>query len=1239
MGEISFNYDTRIEPKQEVAFKYWFSESIEYSFAYQRYIAFSDASIFNSPVAITKVATGLSQLHWLFADKKINELTYVNLINSLKKSRESTRKESILFNKQRQRKSDLNKYIRASNENPETDIFAKTLDVNKNEIIANKEAISFLTANDIILNFYNDSLIGDMQNFEQNVYQQIFATTDKNKLNIIADEQMQIINDSTLNVYKILFGNIFKSNLNKLKGIELSSFDNKLNVEEIICITPTDNMALNEFKSYFVLQDVLKLNSLNNILAKKTDVIHGHIIEQLNIKNNDIINASVFSSAAAYQYNKIGDYFSNNYFAIRYHEFYSSLFKDIAGGFKKNNLAFNTQQYMAQCSDKPMNRFNKELPVELEKERSGIHNDIVVNKDLKKIYAGTNAISGVYLSKDNKPIFTSYKLVYINKDRHGIDIYKYLFVDKDRFSMEILSSITVDKDRIGMIPYKQQDIVVKDRFSIEIYKSNILLGKDRKGLSTNNKIFTGYKSQLLTTPKSSSDTFLQKSYRKTFVSNELSGVYKNFCNAYFYPFGNIWLNKEHFNTSLSRQIAIDKLNHYISAFNQCCADIESRRASVFKQGQQFIKKMAIVDAPQFDFVIKNNIPTDYNNVITDDFAGMIIPLSKVKNHIYIDRINEMVQKVSKNGFINQSISFSVMPQKMSKQLFELFCDKKEFNAYVEYKNIQIIKSKVKSAINTDKFFTKNSYSAHIKNFIWVDKNSQKTWIDAQINVYKKVQGTFLNDAFYDNARAVKESKKVYINNASFVDKKDKMCYYDYNTTWADKSLMEAQIQAQMTVNTKEKKSHMLDCVSPIVKKDLNGFYDYGVFGNKNIQGSGLYNQINDVQKKAYDTGIRPEDFGNWAWVYETPDPFGNGFNIDELLLPENDTRYEDFEDIIFDKENMRPRNPVKEINENTFIAKYPIRHPLPKYKDVGVNYEASAIKVDQFYGIEVEVMHDVFLKFYRIWQAKIFEFGTMTMTQSVKLMLEYLYAWIFVYFPVEKVEQALRVFRLIRWYGESSIIKNSQYIVSYEYDILESKLNTGKCLVPNDLDVQDTMYVDAALGVIRNNPTYVNNGPAYVTFEINNKKNTTFTFSLSNTIGSVNIYINDVLADVISKSALNLTYDLPYTGDTNVVKIEKPANHNLNDTFYIGNIKIPNCSFKELNIEFDPNLKAGNKPLDEIAKKMISYANLYEDKDAAYEIIRKGNLGVEEIQKQLQEYWELHHKDKTKGKRLTIKEI
>lgn len=192
----------------------------------------------------------------------------------------------------------------------------------------------------------------------------------------------------------------------------------------------------------------------------------------------------------------------------------------------------------------------------------------------------------------------------------------------------------------------------------------------------------------------------------------------------------------------------------------------------------------------------------------------------------------------------------------------------------------------------------------------------------------------------------------------------------------------------------------------------------------------------------------------------------------------------------------------------------------------------------------------------------------------------------------------------------------------------------------NNYVANQTMIVDASLGVIKPNPVFLNVSEAHVEFYIKHKKNTSFTFSLSNTVGSVNIYINGNLVDTVSTSKLNLTYQLPYQGnDMTTVRIEKDANSNKSPIFYIGHIVIPNASFKDLSIEFDPVLRAGNKPLDEIAKKIISYANLYDNRDEMYATMTKNNLGLSETYHMMSEYWKLHHQNKTKGKRLTIKQV
>lgn len=822
----------------------------------------------------------------------------------------------------------------------------------------------------------------------------------------------------------------------------------------------------------------------------------------------------------------------------------------------------------------------------------------------------------IWMGKDKKELFITSEH-WMEKSKKELFITSGRWLEKDKKELSIVTGYWVDKN-------KKDIYVFLD--NIGVSKSSIGKGMffDKEEIWVDKKIGFSIMQQSYPLIKDSHSIVIYDPMINFLKSN--SGIN--------YPFEGLWLNK----------------TLQMSTLENLLLEKDSHMAHIFQQGQAIIKEKMKVVTLDFESVLRNDLPCDFANSLHHSFPGMLVPVSKAKRQSYIDYIDRMASKFFKKLYINQSTSASIIKH-LNVPLTDMFCDKPEHKVFIDYMNLQATKKQLHSTINNDPIvagitkiiqMNNQSVTAEICRRIWLEKEViiSGTHKDLSVNcaVITDVEQKEMSINKWVNAS--RETRKTELTDLIFVDKPENLCYYDYGMTWMDKDTYLKIEQQQIFVQKDANYTHILDCVSPCMKDSLKGFYEFIIFGNKDMYQSELFQQLHSIHKVAYDANILPNDYENWAWVYEDPDPFqGDQYGIDELLLPEVDTRYEDFEDIIFDKENMRPRYPIKEIDETTFVAKYPIRHPITKYSNIGIDYDKSAVKVENYYGIETSIMHEIYLKFYQIWKSKIFEFGSMSMTQAVEQMLKYLYSWIIGYFAPDQLEQALRVFRQIRWYGETSIIQNSQYIVSYEYDDLKSLLTSGACKIPNDLDTNPTMIVDGHLGVIKANPAYVGISEASVTFMIENKKNSTFTFSLSNTIGSVNIYINGILVDTVSHSALNLTYPLPYTGDTNIVKIEKPAHSNLNGTFYIGNIIVPNCSFKNLSIEFDPVLRLGNKPLDEIAKKIVAYANLYEDREYAYTLMRKGNLGISETYKHLVEYWNLHHQDKIKGKRLTIKEI
>ena len=1213
MGEISFKYTIKTEPVYETAFKYWFADSKEYSFAYQRYIALSDTSIFNDPVAISKVATGFYSLHDLFVDKVIHPTIEQNMIGYYKDRKNFTIKDFIVG------------------------IHRKIYEISIKDTIFILDRVNddFLTIykNDILL-FKDNSVLNVIDTFNMSInYKEIIDTN-----NIVYINKYHL-----LNIYN------YSNLLEKITGTSLNIYHDMYNLRRTNIVNRLKNDVLCKIP-------IIDLKIYSNVILSR-DIFNK--ISDIIIDNKYFGLNSILSGAIS---NKIGNAY--NILFSKPSEKSSEVSYYIISGITDKQHVFQTYQIFTRKPIKTKQIFTNKGYKVIKYQSALCKFDLDTFSIVNEKYAFTfNGVfnlkdmsdimiqSGIWQINNNRGIFETNNLQHIIKNsENAILQYESVFCSKYKkdivlnnkliFSSKISKNIFTTKSLWISNITKDMFINTRNEF---IFKVPVSITNQNSGVFINNIPkpiwFINDDVNVINNRKPlkihNTEVYTYKIPYQVQIYDSSINITKNKISMFLYEGNQNLYKKPLAINSFQKDIWTFKNNHELSTFNQLFVDKDKHMLNVFQQSHFLLKKCVSSDVADIESVIKNQIPTDVINGIVDQYGGMIIPVSKIKHQAFIDRVDKMISKYLKDSYINLETFASVLPKNVHYDE-DLFFDKDTHKVFINYKNEMITKSKIYGYIHNDIFIDKQGKNAYIETILNATKESNNTWIED----IDTVQKSFHELTIHQDELLEKNSLEISIPDSLFVDKTNKICYYDYGA-FADKSEYRIMLHQDELALRDKKSMHLADLVPQVIKESTGIFYDYEVFSNRIIKECDLYKEIDNVEKLVKEVMLHPDDFGNWAWVYETPDPIDVTYGIDELLLPENDTRYSDFEDVIFNKKTMKPRNPVKVINDTTFIARYPHKHPIPEYNDIAVNYDDSAVKYEQYFGVETEIMHTVFLKYYRIWQSKIFEFGTMTMVQSVKKMLEYLYAWIMIYFPPDKVEQALRVFKLIRWYGESAIIQNSQYIVSYEYDTLESKLTTGTCAIPNNLGQgNDSMIVDASLGVIKNNPIYADGSQkAYVEFYIDNRKNTSITFSLSNTVGSVNIYINDELVDVISHSTLNMTYQIPYTGDVNVVKIEKPASHNLNQYFYIANIKIPELSFKDLSIEFDATLKMGNKPLDEIAKKMIQYANLYDDFKDAYYNIKRNNLGVQEIYKKMLEYWNLHHQNKTKGKRLTIKEV
>lgn len=1287
MGEISFLYQAKALPRYEQAFRYWYSETTKYSFAYQRYVTLSDTSIINSPVAITKVAAGLSSLYGLFVTNRepmIPDMldgfnVYKNPKDTIRHEYEQVRQDghSMIDHLHELTPMEMGD-VRSHFEIYNTDAHLhRYIYVNDNsEYTAMLSRINFRESLNILEQYF-----GHYDKFV-NWYDQIHGYVDRNGFNILPDILTKGP-DITVNYTDNLYGDVDRHSMNILSDNQArrpdiigNAIDNYFgkrpdiigNVIPNVSGKPDRPITVNWLKGVFGRYPaVYALNYYPSFLGERIkhtgsvfDVLLGPKIDMEAYCNPSISSGTVmpardtnifynYLGIRTIYYGEIGKTVSgiiSDKFAGINNQYYAKRLQSPLVYWDYTNCSIKEVKYGFYCNDAVVDYAMKYLGVQdeqvfgLKDNAFGMYDSYVVSGvDNGKDILTTTGVYTVTSAKNTGILYNNTFFDRVGKEGgvsgQGLHINKVnktsqYILDDNVFIMKyykeigilntenVFSTKTAHDMRISM-----SDVpVFKDRKDFRIFVDNTTITKERLPLAPEWEDLFIYK-----VPKDMEILKIPDNVYKVPYSMEIKDTSGN---IYKVPYDLYIMN-----TDINAFKTLYDM--WIESGDMSGGTLTMRDTADFKAGIHALKKSFEASyLSSTDTALKDWLPVDLANSIADSYAGMIIPCSKSRVQAFVDDINEMAIKIMHNAFIPEDISGSVIPKDVAIPDMDLYCDKDAHQVFMDNHNYWAVKSAIRSAIYKDEFVTKDGHQASYLTQIWTEKDDKSIFTTPQDFGFKNE----IKASILEQSQAFKDTYGIEMHKDFFVDKENKVCYYYYDVI-AEKDRIGMIVQ-QDTIATQDRRK-----MTPLI--DLTAFLDSSVVNMYEpmlyvppvIRNMELLNATNEIKRVAYDVTEFASGYDNWAWVYEPPDPFDNPeqlYGIDELLLPENDTRYEDFENIIFDKESLMPRDPVRMIDNTTFIARYPIQHPISDYADIGKIYDDSAESWQNYFGIETDVMHEIFLKYYQIWQARIFEFSTMTMQQATKRMLDLLYTWITLYYPVDKMEQALRVFRQIRWYSESAIIRNSQYIVSYEYDTLRSNLHTGKCEIPNDLDENEnpTMYITN--GVIRNNPAYIGQ-EASVTFTIETQKNTWFRFSLSNQIGTVKVYVNDVLVAMYPKSGIGYTIELPYTTGTNYVRIVKEANHNLDDKFYIGYIEVPEASFKDLTIKFDPVLRAGNKPLDEVAKKLIAFANLHANRNEMYEVARRSNVGISETYKKMNEYWKNHHQSKSKGKRLTIKQV
>lgn len=1199
MQTLNFKYIENNKFKRTLNFKYC-NNSNELLFSYQRISNILQASKFNEPVAVIKTAPGFITMQELWVSKlakqtdknKINkylfrynhDLLLNNIINARPLHGNTLNKQKII-NALKINNDNLSKY---------KNIYSVTNDIILNKF-ANHLATPSIKNTNLIENIYTIKpecvvniykiILSKPENKYILLNKNIFIPQQEKINNIFKNyfTQETLFNDIYLNQETFVHRKIYKSDVNK--SIDLYKLPHNLFTHNFLFLNkPINNLMLNKNIWIDSRTKEININKIINLsFGKIKDInIYKNVWFYSDYKNLDI-NKNIFG-------------FKDNLLA--------SISKNIHA-FKDRLTGLNQYYNIFAYTDIKYGDIFKNEFISMDYKKANIDKNIFADTLTKELITNKN----IYIIKEKeKAFYLRDDFFKINKDINDLFLsYRNLFADKlkkeafynhnelllgtRRKGSDILTNdINLYKDIYG-------SFLVEDKIYTNLFLNK---NKDAYGVSTDNT-FTDYKA------------FLYKDLTGTRHSNE-----------------NIFFGKRQEN---------------LYKFSQEFLYLDANDVAIFKQ-KPFMAKALLEANIDYDITYLSKRVKDLN--LLNQYYGIFIPIEISNSNAYVDYINLFLDKDSKKSDILGFLDFTKIEMNLDILSNDTLVSKREHDTYIQYRNYWALKDRFNSLINKDLNIFKSYKPTNINPYLWLAKKERNTDLFSRTGYdYPSTTKTETSTSFF-NFNGDPRDKKGYI----FLGKKEGLVYLfnqyflnkEYKSVFTDKKLFlditdkDINTFTQVISLDKENKEVMiLDLPSLLKEKYDLETNQQGLFINKISKDMDILKQLNYIHTMAKESRI-DEHIGEWAWAYEPPDPFNtNAFGIDELLLPEVDTRYEDFEELIFNKTTMKPRNPIQVIDTNTWVAKLPVKHPLPERKNIGNVY--TGVIRENYFGIRTSIMHQVYLEFYTLWQSHIFEFAPMTMTQSLKKMLEYLYSYILDNYNDTQLPEALRVYHQIRWFGECAVLNNSQYIISIERDNLKSNLQTGGCSIPNNLNSQDTMYIDSTPGIcaIRNNEAYIGSDRAYVEFYLKTHANTTIRFDLINTIGSVNIYIDDTLVDTLSTSKIGALYELNYTGETITVRIEKTRENNLNNKFYICNIIVANESYKDLSVEFDPTLKAGNAPMDEIAKKMIQYANSFDDFTEAYEHIKKANLGVSVTMNQMNEYWEKHHQDKLKGKRLTIK--
>lgn len=355
---------------------------------------------------------------------------------------------------------------------------------------------------------------------------------------------------------------------------------------------------------------------------------------------------------------------------------------------------------------------------------------------------------------------------------------------------------------------------------------------------------------------------------------------------------------------------------------------------------------------------------------------------------------------------------------------------------------------------------------------------------------------------------------------------------------------------------------------------------------------------------------------------EKPDLKVTGI-IDELIMPHKDYKYSDFLSKLLNPDGTINFKYVKSFDSSTgeYTITIPVEHPIDIYSDLARDY------ID----VDVSVLELVIYAIRDIWQKNMFRYVAMSAQDSLKDILKTANVKMYKEYGVrdEQYEEAKRCLQLFRWYSEMAILNNCDYILKFntrsiEADFFKKELHEFEDIVEfenmhiSDGYVLETMNPEKPCKIEFYNRQKNAGEPLNIMFKLYNiNSNSSISIIDGNDVKIMefNAGMHDVSIEVKDKAVLEFTPE------------------NINQSIALAQLKSNNFATNSFTVTYKGIFGETNKVMQELLDKALVVGEISAEVKEKYGNVAPVTVAIDRIR----EYFEIHHQDKVKGKRLITK--